>query len=484
MRCLALAQAWQVQTEGATVVFAMTGVPRPLEARLASEGIRVEHLATTPGREADAAATVRLGRACCSEWIVVDGYVFGAEYQNTLKDAGLKLLLVDDYGHAEHYYCDLLLNQNISASAAWYRHREEYTLLLLGTRYALLRREFGKWMGWEREVRPCASRVLVTMGGADPADVTGLVLEALELLRLENLEARVVAGGANPHHEQLSERVARSKGRVELLTAVANMPELMAWADVAVSAAGSTLWELLFMQLPTVAVAIAENQRPAALRLDEMGAVSTLELSALRVANLAESIQSLVQSVDRRRRMAGFGRSIVDCEGAERVVKAMTGTPELVLRRAGEEHCRLLWEWANDPDVRQVSFVQDSIPWETHVRWFAKRLSDKNTLLFVGIADGVPVGYLRYDLDGSEAVISVSLDRNMRGKGYGSRLIALGSHRVFESAGVELIHAYIKPGNEGSVRAFVNAGYQPRGPSTVHGQEALHFVRTRVEGRQ
>jgi UDP-2,4-diacetamido-2,4,6-trideoxy-beta-L-altropyranose hydrolase len=481
MRCLALAQAWLGHTSNTTAVFAMNSVIPALVKRLDDEGIRVEHLSAPSGSKADASATANLAIAFSSEWIVVDGYAFGAEYQKVLKDAGLKLLLIDDYGHAQHYYCDLLLNENINPRDDWYRRRESYTVLLLGTRYAMLRREFWKWAGWSREVRTRASRVLVTMGGADPADVTGLVLEALELLPLENLEARVVVGAANPHHQRMSERVARSEGKVELLTAITNMPEMMAWADVAVSAAGTTLWELLFMQLPTIAVAIAENQRSSALGLGEMGAVQTLELSTLRASSLAAGIQSLMHSVDLRHGMAQGGTQIVDGHGTERVVKAMNGTREMVLRRAGAEHCRLWWEWANDPDVRRVSFVQDPIPWETHVQWFAERLRDNNSLLFVGLDDDVPVGQLRYDLDGNEAAVSVSLDRAMRDKGYGSRLIALGSQRVFESTGVELIHAYIKPGNRVSARAFVSAGYEPRGSSSIHGEEALHFVHTKVK---
>lgn len=482
MRCLALAQAWQERTVGATAVFAMNASLPALDARLSGEDIRVEQLSNTSGSEEDASATARLARAGGFEWIVVDGYVFGAEYQRTLKDAGLKLLVIDDYGHSEHYYCDLLLNQNIKPSTSLYRRREKYTGLLLGTHYALLRREFWSWVGWERQVHNCASRLLVTMGGADPTDVTGLVLDALELFPFENLEVRVVVGAANARLRQLSARVARD-GRFELLTAVGNMPELMAWADVAVSAAGSTMWELLFMQLPTVSVAIAENQRPVTLRLHEMGA-PTFQLSPLRIADLAASIQVLVGSVESRRRMAQLGREMVDGQGAKRVVQAMTSNKKLSLRPVGQQDCRLLWEWASDPEVRRVSFNQNPIPWDTHVSWFEKRLLDHETLFFIGVVGDLPVGQLRYDVRQNEAVVSICVDPKMRGKGYASRLIELGSQQVFGNTGVELIHAYVKPENKRSARAFMNAGFEACGTLVVDGQESLHFVQKKSGGRE
>ncbi len=194
MRCLALAQAWQ--DRGQRAVFAMAETTPALQSRLAGEHCELVAIAAIAGGLGDADETIALAHKQQAEWVVVDGYRFNSDYQRALKAAGCKILFLDDYGHANHYSADLVMNQNVGASEALYASREPYTRLLLGPRYALLRREFTEWRAWKREVSPTGRRVLVTMGGSDPENVTERVVEALTLVGLADLEAIVVVGGS------------------------------------------------------------------------------------------------------------------------------------------------------------------------------------------------------------------------------------------------------------------------------------------------
>ena len=142
-----------------------------------------------------------------------------------------------------------------------------------------------------------------------------------------------------------------------------------------------------------------------------------------------------------------------------------------------EDDCRLLWEWANDSEVRLFSFSSESIPWEQHFRWFQLKLNDANCIFYIAVeSNTIPIGQVRYDINGNEAVISVSIDRNFRSKGHGSLTIRLASQKLFGVADVEMIHAYVKPGNRAAMRAFVRAGFQKRENTEVRGHEAVHFA--------
>src|SRR5580704_4132175 len=152
MRCLGLAQAWQ--DAGGDVVFAMAGPTPAIEARLRAEHIEIVSLEVTAGSGQDAARVGELAHSRRPEWIVVDGYQFDDKYQCSVKQARTKLLFVDDNGHCSHYAADLVLNQNVHADEKSYRHREGSTRVLLGTRYAMLRREFTTWRQWRREFTP------------------------------------------------------------------------------------------------------------------------------------------------------------------------------------------------------------------------------------------------------------------------------------------------------------------------------------------
>jgi UDP-2,4-diacetamido-2,4,6-trideoxy-beta-L-altropyranose hydrolase len=473
MRCLALAQGWQ--DAGGHVQLAMASSTPTLEERLKAEGIKVFHLAKRPGSAEDATQVVSLARQIDASWVVTDGYHFGAAYQQIIKASGQCLLFIDDYGHAGHYAADLVLNQNIYADRSLYTSCRPNTCLLLGTRYALLRREFWKWCSRRRKVPPVARRVLVTLGGADTDNVTLKVIQALQLTEIDRLEAVVVIGGSNPHAEKLRSAIRNRDIRLE--HNVTDMPALMAWADLAVSAGGSTCWELAFMGLPSVILVLAENQQPVAVGLDAAGAAVSLgRPSAVTAVEIAETVTELAAAHEKRTASARRGRELVDGVGVARVVQSMQDH-ELTFRLAQADDCRLIWEWANDAVTRAASFSSKSISWEHHVEWFMAKLADPASFFYIALdTSSMPVGQIRYQVEGPEAVVSVSLVPEQRGRGYGSRIIRAASRQMFAATAIDSIHAYVKPDNAASIRAFTKAGFTDNGIAEVRGHLARHFV--------
>ena len=482
MRCLALAQAWQ--DHGGQATFAVATKAQALKARLRAEGFGVVPLPVEPGSTDDASQTVDMGRHLGVSWVIVDGYQFDGSYRKAIKDGGMRLLAIDDIGFADHCHADLVLNQNLHAHEGLYPNRDPQTQLLLGTRYALLRREFSKWNQWRRGVPDVGHNVLVTLGGSDPNNVTRKVVQALQQIEMADTHCKVVVGPTNPHLETLQQEVARSGRDCQLLTDVADMAELMAWADLAISAGGSTCWELAFMGVPVVVTTLAENQRDIVERLGKMGvAVDLGWYEDIQAEEIASKVLQLLSTPDARAEMARRGQEMVDGKGAERVLTH--GMHQVIqIRQACEWDCRLLWTWANDPDVRAASFSSQFIPWEEHVHWFESKLQDSKCIFLIGIgSQEVPIGQVRIDVDGNEAEISVSTDRKLRGQGYGRTLICEGSLEVFASSNVETINAYIKPDNVPSVRAFLQAGFKDAGRAMIRGHQAIHLVLRRDGAR-
>lgn len=323
MRCLALAHAWQAAQS--QVTFALTSGAKALLPRVRAEGARIVSLAVQPGSREDARATIQVAARENAAWIVVDGYCFGADYQEYLKQANVRLLCVDDDARLDYYCADFILNQNVHACEAMYAQRESGTRLLLGPDYALLRHEFLPWRKWERESPDVAAKVLLTFGGADPLNVTSSVWRALEQLEVDDLEIKVVVGPANPGLRALRSQLKATKRKVDLLNGPLDMPLLMAWADVAVSAAGSTVWELAFMGLPALVTILAENQKRIAGCLDKRGVAANLGWHhTFDAERWAEALSSLLVDRERRQLMSERGRHLVDGLGAERVVTVLS----------------------------------------------------------------------------------------------------------------------------------------------------------------
>lgn len=476
MRTLALAQAWQ--REGGRVAMAMRSGSASLEAQLQSLGYRVHPIQAEPATSDDAAQVARLAREEGAAWAVVDGYGFAATYQQAIRDAGLRLLAIDDFGRIRSHCAELILDQNLGTGERFYADRAGHSRLLLGPRYVMLRREFWPFCGWRRQVADRAQRVLVTLGGADPDNVTLKVIEAIDRLAEHRLQCRVVVGSVNPHREQLEKAVRKSRARIELASHVTDMTEPMRWADVAISAGGTTCWELAFLGLPNAIVVLAENQAGVAEALAREGVSINLGVhSAVGSERIAEALGVLVRDDAARRRMSERGQRLIDGQGVGRVVTRLRAA-QLRLRAAQPGDCRQLWEWANDPTVRAWAFSQAPIPWEEHVRWFQQKLRSPNCALFIAADEaGDALGQVRLEWDSrGEAEVHISVAKERRGAGIGSALIRRVVDQAWDEPSARAIHAHVKPENEASLRAFERAGFRRVGPVTVRDHDAVRLT--------
>jgi len=320
MRCLALAQQWRA--EGGRATFACSELPEVLGDRLRSEGCEVAIIDVAVGSPDDAAATLNLAHDLDAV-VVADGYRFSVDYQGALHDNVRALLVLDDYGQIGTYRAGMILDQNLGTTEAIYVGRPPDCRLLLGPEYVMLRREFLDAAEDRREVGPAARDVLVTTGGSDVGGLAGKILKVLDEIP-EPLNITLVVGGANSGTGVLEPRARRSHHRVRLIENAANMPELMAEADLAISGAGSTAWELAFMGVPSTFLALATNQQLVARNIVDAGFGILLGHGGeVGEGPMGRGLVSVLADQSERVRMSRAGRRLIDGRGAARVVDAM-----------------------------------------------------------------------------------------------------------------------------------------------------------------
>jgi len=320
MRSLALAQG--LAEAGRRPIFAVGAGTGAVEARLRAEGVDVAPILAPSGSDEDAEATTRIARDARADWVVIDGYRFGAAYHRAVAAGGLRRLAIDDRGDAAAREADLVVNQNLHAEAQLYGPAPRATLLL-GPRYALLRKEFRARSVPPRSVAAIARRLLVTFGGSDPRAMTERVLDAVDRLD-PALEVAVVVGASNQRKDAIEERCRRLRQPARVLYDAHDMPALMRWADVAVCSGGSTVWELAFMGLPALVGATAPVEELLVRGLAVRGLFTPIaSLPTAPPTVLATAIESLLGDPARRARMSELGRSVVDGQGVPRVVATM-----------------------------------------------------------------------------------------------------------------------------------------------------------------
>jgi UDP-2,4-diacetamido-2,4,6-trideoxy-beta-L-altropyranose hydrolase len=478
MRCLALAQAWQHR--GGDVMFAMSQSTPAIAERLRSEKIGHISIDAASGTVDDLKQTVASVALHNAEWAVVDGYHFDRNYVSGLQNA-CPVLLVDDNAELKFYSARFVLNQNLYATSEMYSKRSPDTRLLLGQSYALLRQEFTAYRNWFRTVSERGRRILITMGGSDPRNLTPGIVAALAELPFDDLptdlKIRVVVGGSAENRSTVAEVAARFPERVELRSNVTNMAVLMAWADMAIAGAGTTCWEMCLLGLPAVLIVVAENQHGIAQHVTNIGAaVSAGSADSLDYSSLARTSAELLENREQRFNMSRAARNLVDGLGSQRVCAALQDR-ELNLRMAQQSDCRLLFDWASDARARAASFRSSVISWEEHTLWFAERLQDKQSVMFIGEnAASEPVGLVRFQLRDRTAVVSVNVAPEFRGQGWGGELISFSIASLTRSFSVQRIDAFVKPSNQASIQLFESSGFHLVGAEQISGQNALHFV--------
>lgn len=321
MRCVALAQAWKKQ--GGQTTFISACESEGLRNRITDEGFELVPIKESYPDPADFETTRSTINDLPSTkpWVVLDGYHFDTDYQERIKNNGNRLLVIDDTAHLNHYFADIILNQNIVAERLNYSCEPE-TKFLLGTDYVLLRDEFLVYKNWKRKIPEVAKKILVTMGGGDLDNVTFKVLCALDQVDIDGLEIKVVVGASNPHLDSLERMVEDSKYKIDLLQNVSTMPDLMAWTDMAISTAGSTCWELAYFGLPAILIITSANQMMNLEILEQHGAV-TFVSNRMNISTnmISGKIHQLIMDKELRNKMSLKGKLLVDGIGSEKVVK-------------------------------------------------------------------------------------------------------------------------------------------------------------------
>lgn len=258
--------------------------------------------------------------------LVVDHYYVTERYLASLRKHTCVIYL-DDL-RSFRYPCDLLINYNAYALDWENDYRSQYadtsTKLLLGPQYAPLREEFQHLP--PKEIRESVRDVLISTGGADPANVAGVMLEMIAgESSWKSITFHFVVGALNPNLPAM-ERAAAALPNVCLHQNVHRMSLLMQACDVAVAAAGSTLYELCACGVPTITYVLADNQIPGAegfARRGIMLSAGDCRMGKEFPAMVKRCLQALLVSQTRRKELSAVMQASIDGTGAERIAQAL-----------------------------------------------------------------------------------------------------------------------------------------------------------------
>jgi UDP-2,4-diacetamido-2,4,6-trideoxy-beta-L-altropyranose hydrolase len=320
MRCLTLARA--LSAHGAACAFAAT--PQ-VQAILQAFGAPDIEVLPVCGEPVGAAATAaNWAQSWDADWVLLDHYFITPEQEAALR-AGRRLAVLDDLPGRSRT-ADLLVDSAYGRDAEAYRPLlPKGAVILTGPAYAPVRPEFAV-----RRSAALARRregghlrhVLIALGLTDVDGVTARVVGALRPMLGDLILDVVVGSGAG----SLAGLCAAAKTDPHLRLHVDShaMAELMATADIAIGAGGSSTWERATLGLPAATVILAENQRPMAQALKAAGLTLTADIADPNFEDdLIAALHRLIADAALRRSMSEAAAAACDGLGADRAAKAL-----------------------------------------------------------------------------------------------------------------------------------------------------------------
>ncbi|MCA1055305.1 UDP-2,4-diacetamido-2,4,6-trideoxy-beta-L-altropyranose hydrolase [Rossellomorea aquimaris] len=322
MRCLALAQEW-ISQGGAVYLFSFD-LPKDLEKLLLEEQIEIiNEKDVAPGSIRDANETIKQLKKFEIDILVIDGYYFNSEFQKEIKNHSHKILLFDDFGQCDIYYADYVINRGFFANSVDYSNRMDYTQVLLGHKYALLRKDFLANKLENKITAEIPTKILITMGGSDKENIVLLILNALLEMELnQTFQVRVILGPLNKNKSIITDFQNKCTYGIEIITSSNQMYDHFNWADLGITSGGTTLIEMLYMGLPTISIKTASNQRALKVISEDFNATTYLgESGNINPELISREVMNLLNDTKKREELIRNGQKLIDGLGTKRIVQ-------------------------------------------------------------------------------------------------------------------------------------------------------------------
>lgn len=396
------------------------------------------------------------------DMVVLDGYQFGQEYQQQVKQRVFKLISIDDI-FATHFYSDVVINHTSGINPKKYS-TEPYTRLYLGTDYLILRPPFLRAANKFETGKTL--RAFINLGGTDHKNYTVKSLrKCLAIPTLKSID--VVIGSLYPFSKELDRLIQNHPDRiinVHSNLSAQDMADLMQKSAIGICSASTVAYEYCLTGGLLLIYKIVPNQK----NLYSFLIKNKIAFPAAQADDIGKKLHSpnFISDYQQHRKKVISGNSEVNLK---KIFYDLELERNLEIRKATEEDVLVYFNWVNEASVRRNSIRQEPILLEDHTRWFQKKVSDPSSNLYIFHKEGKPVGQVRLDKHRAFGEIDYSIDMDFRNLGMGKIILnkAIEAFKT-ENPGVG-IKGVVKESNIASNRVFLSLGFSLKGKKMIDG---------------
>ncbi len=420
MRCLSLAE--HIKKQGHSCIFFTRPQAGSLEELIKSKGFKTiemnrsefvteaketteyqNWLQATENDDANDFINKTKNHNLSFEWLIIDHYGINQHWEKKVKQecSAMQVLAIDDL--IRTHDVDILLDTTLGRKASSYKNSNIATACLTGSEFALLKPDFNRRREHKKPTMKTEHgiRILISFGGVDNLDATGIVLNTLIDSPNEQVNIDAIDVILHPRSPNFSvvKALTMPYEHITLYEFVEDMATLMSISDIAIGAPGTTSWERACLGLPSILIPIAENQKDNAKALHKADAIQLIEIENIQ-CRLMTAIQELALKLPE---YEAANLKITDGLGIARVYQYLhphrsTNNDIITLRKAHEEDIQTVYDWQTLPETRRYARNPQIPNWQDHKSWMQKRLNSPSCYFYIIQKNNIPTGVVRLDL--------------------------------------------------------------------------------------
>lgn len=387
-----------------------------------------------------------------SDYVIIDSYLSSLKIYDKIFSLSKNILIIDDYERLD-YPNVLIVNPSINSNYSDDFLKKHF--VLSGSKYVIIRSDF---LGFKKSnVSQNVKNVLVTVGGMDTLNITPIIIE--EICKYNgDINFDIIV-----NQEQYEKLKLCKYNNVNYHTNFSSekMSFYLNKADMAITSAGQTIYELIYSHTPFIAIQVAENQSNNVKFLENFISQSVvLKFNQHDFNKNLQLIFNNMRDFDFRKKLLIKVENYIDGLGSKRIIDEFIAINykfnEIFIRKATSNDMYNVFELSNKEYVRKHSITENKIIWDEHLKWFNDALENRNIVFYIVTnKDSMFLGQVRFSITNNDAIISISLTNMLIGKGLSKSILDNAINTLFqERTEVKSITALVSESNLPSLNLF------------------------------
>ena len=398
--------------------------------------------------------------------LIIDDYSVNKEIENNCRKYANKIVVIEDIPYKFHD-CDVLIDQTLG------REAEEYdsllpknTLRLVGSKYALLRKDFlnFRYKCWrKKKIAKKNKSILISYGSLDEHDLVCKTIDVINNGKLD-IDINIIISSASKFIDKIKKYQTKNNN-INLYIDIKNVPEIISNSDLAIGSAGLSSLERCCLGLPSLIIETSDNQKELSKSLNKSGCAHYVgKFPDINWTQISAILKNLLGDHKQLEIMSFRSMVNVDGHGTLRTVISLLPTYKTIagdiinLRLVEFSDESQIYEWQINPNTRKYSENTAAPTPDEHHQWFMKKMNSEKCVQTIIQCNERDVGVLRFEKNtdnNNTFTVAIYLDQKEYGKGIGTQALLCGKN-LFPRKN---LLAKIMDKNIASKKIFVKAGF-------------------------